>query len=208
MEMIQLTEANLEKSAKTAASVLKKGGIVLFPTDTLYGLAVDATNMEAVDRLRELKGSERKKPLSVVLPDVRSIPYYVELHEEAKPFIERFLPGPLTLVLPSKGALPEELTLNGTLGIRIPNDLFTLALSKFFDRPYTATSANRTGLATPATVADILTHFGAGIEKIDLMIDAGKREGAVPSTVIGFNSEGVPHVLREGVIQRTQLNIQ
>ena len=207
MEMIQLHEGNLEQTAKKAARVLSDGGIVLFPTDTLYGLAVDASDTDALERLKELKGAERRKPISVIVPDVKSIEHYATLDEVAGAFAKQFLPGPLTLVLPSKGSLPEELTLNGQLGIRIPNDLFTQALSKVFDRPYTATSANRTGLQTPETVTDFMTHFGASVANIDLIIDAGPRGGVLPSTVVGFR-DGVPIVLREGVIQRAQLNIQ
>src|SRR4051794_10650115 len=98
MEIIRLTESTREAAIGKARDVLRKGGVVIYPTDTLYGLAVDATNLEALLRLRELKGREKKKPISIVVPNVDAIEAYGELHPSAKYYARKFLPGALTLV--------------------------------------------------------------------------------------------------------------
>lgn len=204
MEIIQLTEENTGKALKRAVEILKRGGIVLFPTDTVYGLAVDALNKPALARLRALKGREKKKPISIIVPTIDEIRTHADLHPDAKPFSEKYLPGALTLVLPGKKHLPEELMLNGQVGIRIPNDSFGRTVAEMLGRPITATSANRSGLRTPTHASDMIEHFGQFAEHLDLIIDAGERGGGMPSTVVTF-IQSVPYVLREGAISRSEL---
>ncbi len=204
MEIIRLTDKNQDGALKRSVEILSRGGIVLYPTDTLYGLAVDAQNRLALERLRGLKGRERKKPISIVVPDVSDIETHAELHPEARTLVESHLPGALTLVLTGKSHIPEELMLNGQIGIRVPNDSFARGLAKTFGRPITATSANRAGLLTPATPELIIEQFGPQVEHIDLVIDAGERAGEIGSTVVMFK-EGIPYVLREGAISREAL---
>lgn len=206
MELIRLDEHNLEKAAKKAADVLKKGGIILYPTDTVYGLGVAAHNLVAIERLRNLKGRERKRPISVIVEDAKSIEKYATLTPLAEKFAESHLPGPLTLVVPANEYMPDSLTLNGAIGMRVPNDVFCLALAKEFGKPYTTTSANKAGMATPRTVEDILQHFRMSIAEIDLVIDGGERANPNPSTVVSCVSD-VPYVLREGALSREQLGL-
>lgn len=204
MEILRLTEVNIEQAAQKAALVLKKGGVVLFPTDTLYGLAVDATNPKALAKLRELKGREKKKPISVILSDVASIATYAEMNDAARSLAERFLPGALTLVMKATKHIPEELQLNGAIGIRIPDDSFCLALARAYGKPYTATSANKAGRETPAIIREVLTQFGHEVNDIALAIDDGDRNGKKPSTVV-TTVNGVPYVLREGAIPSSEI---
>ncbi|MES2931685.1 MAG: L-threonylcarbamoyladenylate synthase [Patescibacteria group bacterium] len=199
MEILRLRETSIEDAARKAAHVLKKGGLVLFPTDTLYGIAADATNPKAVALLRTLKGREKKKPISVIVPDVASIERYAVTNDASRVLAERFLPGALTLVLRAKNTIPEELLLNGAIGIRIPDDPFCLALARTFGKPYTATSANKSGRETPASVREVLMQFGHEVNDIALAIDDGDRYGKKPSTVV-TTVDGVPYVLREGAI--------
>jgi L-threonylcarbamoyladenylate synthase len=206
MEIIHLTPENEANAVAVASRTLAQGGIVLFPTDTLYGLAVDALNTDALERLRELKGREKKKPISVIVPSVGEIKRYAEVSPQAQELAERFLPGALTLVLPSTLNLPEDLMLNGEIGIRVPNDAFALALAQSFGRPYTATSANRAGYPTLATPELILAEFGAKESYIDVLVDAGERSGGVPSTVVSVTGDEVK-ILREGTISREALGI-
>lgn len=206
MEILRLREVSIERAAQKAAQTLKKGGLVLFPTDTIYGLAADATNPKALAKLRELKGREKKKPISIVVPDIASIATYAVMNEAAASLAERFLPGALTLVMQATRNIPEELQLNGAIGIRIPDDPFCLALARAFGKPYTATSANKSGRETPASVRDVLMQFGHEVNDIALAIDDGDRNGKKPSTVV-TTVDGVPYVLREGAISKMSLGL-
>jgi L-threonylcarbamoyladenylate synthase len=201
VEIICLTDISVETAAKKAAQVLKKGGIVLFPTDTLYGLAVDVTNPQALRRLRELKGREKKKPISVIVASVGAIDEYAVMNDTARRLAERFLPGALTLVLPATSKIPQEVTLNDAIGIRVPDDAFCIALARAFGKPYTATSANKSGREAPATVREVMEQFGHTVNEIALAIDDGDRKGKTASTVVA-TVDGVPYVLREGAIPR------
>ncbi|MGE5541344.1 MAG: L-threonylcarbamoyladenylate synthase [Bacillota bacterium] len=204
MEIVRLNQGNLVGAVRLAADILTRGGIVLYPTDTLYGLAVDATNRSALQKLRELKGREKKKPISVVVGDMAGIEAHAEMDSVARHFAKQHLPGALTLVLPGKEHLPEELMLNGAIGIRIPDDPFALALARTFNKPFTATSANRSGLPTAAHPDEIIRQFGSLMPYIDLVIDAGERTSSPGSTVMAFrNGEAV--ILREGIIPREKL---
>jgi len=204
MEILRLSEVSIEQAAQKAALVLKKGGLVLFPTDTIYGLAADATNPKALAKLRELKGREKKKPISIVVPDIASISTYAVMNDEAKSLAERFLPAALTLVMQATGSIPEELQLNGAIGIRIPNDAFCLALARAFGKPYTATSANKSGRETPASVRDVLMQFGHEVNEIALAVDDGDRNAKKPSTVV-TTVDGSIYILREGEISRDEI---
>lgn len=205
MEIIRLWETDAAVAARRAIEVLKQGGIVLYPTDTLYGLGVDALNVRAIEKLKELKGRERKKPISVILPSLKHIDEHVVLGEAARAIGEKHLPGALTLVLPARSHIPEALTLNGALGVRIPNDPFSLALAERYLHPFTATSANLSGLPAGATVPDIFEQLGSRILHIDLVIDDGTRNGT-SSTVLEFRN-GIPRVLREGALSREELGL-
>lgn len=201
MEMLTLTDAGIGKAAEKAARILANGGVVLFPTDTVYGLAADATNPRALAKLREIKGREKKKPISVVVPSIASIPTYAVMDDTARSLADRFLPGAITLVLKATPNIPSELTLAGKVGIRIPDDAFCLALANAFGKPYTATSANRSGRETPSSVKEAILQFGHHAHDIDLVIDAGPHDGKKPSTVV-TTVDGAPYVLREGAISR------
>ncbi len=206
MKIVQLTEGNLETLAVEAAGVLAKGGLVIYPTDTLYGIAANALDTDALARLRLVKGRERRKPISLVVPGVAHIDAHAELSEEARALAERHLPGALTLVVPAKPHLPEELMLNGTIGIRVPNDPFALALAQACAFPFTATSANKSGYQPPATVEGIIRQLNNDSMQIALAIDAGERAGGIPSTVVAYMG-GSLCILREGALSGEELGI-
>lgn len=206
MEIVRVTEDNLKDVAVLTAKILSLGGVVLYPTDTLYGLGVDALNPQAVERLRQVKARESKKPISVVVRNHEEAEKHVEISEEAKALMERHLPGALTLVVPARAHIPEGVLLNGALGVRIPDDVVALALAHAFPNPITATSANISGYRTAHAVEDILRELGRHAEHIDLVIDDGPRESPHPSTVVTL-IEGKPYILREGKISREELGL-
>ena len=207
MKFLRIAETGHEAAAEEAARVLRAGGIILYPTDTLYGLGVDIQNTQALERLRELKGRERKKPISVIVGSIDDLIAHGELHEDAQSLAQKHLPGALTLVVKARSHIPEEVTLNTTIGLRIPNDPFALALARAFGAPFTATSANLTGHATLSIPVDIIIGMGARTDLVDLVIDDGPREGTSASTVVLYTGE-TPLILRDGAISRTELGIK
>lgn len=182
--------------------VLKNGGILLYPTDTLYGLGVDALNVEALKRLRELKGREEGKPISIVVADMAMAREYAEVTPLAEKLAAAFLPGKLTLILNAKPDLPDELTAGtGTVGIRIPNHVICLKLARELGRPFTATSANMSGMEPEHSAEKILAQFGARAGMISRVIDSGELVESLPSTVIDARNEK-PLLLREGAVSK------
>ncbi|MDE1966223.1 MAG: threonylcarbamoyl-AMP synthase [Patescibacteria group bacterium] len=205
MECIRLADENAGEALAEAARTLRAGGIVLYPTDTVYGLAADVTNADAIARLYELKGREQGKPVLILVEDIASMGKYAVMNETANRLAVRFLPGALTLVLPAKDTLPKGFAADdGTVGIRVPNDPFCLALAREFGGPFTSTSANVAGEETRVSVDGILAQFGERAKGITLAIDAGKRGSGKPSTVVSCVSD-VPVVLREGALSASEL---
>ncbi|MBP6860698.1 MAG: threonylcarbamoyl-AMP synthase [Candidatus Pacebacteria bacterium] len=206
MEILKVSDVGVVAAARRAAAVLARGGLIVYPTDTLYGIGVNALDGEALNRLRTLKAREAKKPVSVLASSVAEIEQHAELSERAREIAKAHMPGAITLVVPAKSHIPEHLTFNGTTSFRIPDDAFARALAEAYAHPVTATSANMAGMDTETTVMGIVRHFADGIKHIDLLIDDGPREGGVPSTVISVSGD-VVHILREGVVSREALGL-
>lgn len=185
--------------------ILKQGGILLYPTDTLYGLGVDALNVDALRKLKELKGRNDNKAISIVVADMKMAGEYAEVTPLALKLAEAFLPGKLTLVLSAKPNLPEELTAGtGTIGVRIPNHLLCLNLARELGRPFTATSANVSDKEPERSVPGILTQFGESAVSINRVIDAGELAESLPSTVVDARGE-LPYILREGAVASVEI---
>lgn len=185
--------------------ILDEGGILLYPTDTLYGLGVDALNIDALKKLRALKGREDGKPISIVVADMKMAEEYAEVTPLALRLAEVFLPGKLTLILNAKDSLPIELTAGtGTVGVRIPNNILCLNLARQLGRPYTATSANVSDMDSKSSVSEILAQFGPQAGMIDRVIDAGELLESLPSTVVDVRGD-TPHIIREGAISKEDI---
>lgn len=204
MRFIRTAEVGYEQAAQEAALVLAAGGVVLYPTDTLYGLGVAHDNPDALARLRTLKARDPKKPISLIVHSHDALHEYAVLSEGARVLAERHLPGALTLVLPARSHVPQDFIMYGGVGLRIPDDSFTALLSQKLGKPYTATSANISGLPTHEDPMSIVIAFGPRTELIDLVIDGGPRAGGVGSTVVRYTDEA-PQILREGRISREAL---
>lgn len=182
--------------------ILSEGGVLLYPTDTIYGLGVDALNVEALKRLRALKGREEGKPISIVVADMAMANEYAVVTPLALKIAEAFLPGKVTLILEAKPNVPEELTAgSGTVGVRIPNHLICLNLARELGRPYTATSANVSDKETKKTPQEILEQFGAKATHIGRVIDTGELSASLPSTVVDARGQA-PIVVREGAVDK------
>ena len=189
-----------------AVRILKRGGIVVYPTDTAYGLAVDATNAKAVKKLYQLKGRNFKKPMHVICPSTAWLKRIVELNTRALKLMVQFMPGPLTIVLPlkAKGKSWQMLSAGtGTLGIRYPNNLMAQALVEPFKKPITTTSANIAGKSDCYSIAEVKKQFAKSKYKPDFYLDGGKLPKRKPSTVVLANKD--VKILRAGPISWKQI---
>lgn len=200
MKIVKLNN-NEKEIIKLAIQTLKKGGIIIYPTETCYGLGVDPTNKEAVNKLISYKTFRDDKPISIAVCDKLMAEGYVKLNSSAKNLYKEYLPGPFTIVSKSKGKVANGVESNlKTLGVRMPNHKFLLKLIKVFKKPITATSANVSYKKTPYSIKDILNNTSKKQkELIDLVIDAGKLPKNEPSTVIDTTLEDM-NVLRQGDI--------
>lgn len=175
--------------------------IVLYPTDTLYGLGVDATDARMIERLKGLKGRGNEKHISIAVSDLEMMRAYAEVTPLAERLADAFLPGKLTLVLTPKN-LPEELgTGTGEIGVRIPDHDQALGLIRVLGVPITATSANVSGMPTEHTPEKILAQFGTKAGMITNVIDGGELPPSEPSTVVDARGD-TPIIIREGAIPK------
>lgn len=191
------------KSAiKNAVNTLQKGGLIIYPTETVYGIGVDATNQRAVEKLTTYKNRPFGKPYSVAVTDIKMAEKYATLNTNAKELYKKFLPGPLTIVSRGKHVLAKGVeSEDGTLGIRIPKYKLVIDVIKAFGKPITATSANASYKKRPYSIDDILKNIGRKQKAlVDLIIDAGTLPRNEPSTVVDTTLDD-PVVLRQGDIK-------
>ncbi len=196
--IIPATDPN---ALKICLETLKTGGLVAFPTDTVYGLGCLVNRAGSIDRLYEVKGRDTSKAIAVLIGEIDHLPQLTSgLGEIASELAAHFWPGALTLVVPRSPSLPENLSPLPTIGVRMPNHPFALALLRQAG-PLATTSANLSGLPSPVTARDVLLQLN---ERVDLIIDGGACPGGVPSTVLDCTGAD-PRILREGAITRSQL---
>ena len=186
-----------------AANFIKQGGVVAYPTETFYGLAVDPFNEEAVKRLFELKGRDFAEPVSVIIGEIGMLLNLTdEVSDAAQNLMERFWPGPLTIVLGARVELPQVLTAGrGTIGVRVPGLKAARRLSEATGNAITATSANPSGKPAPVEASEVAAYFDG---QIDLIIDGGTLTSISPSTVVEAKGKEI-RLIREGVIAFSEL---
>ncbi len=181
-----------------AAAVLERGGMVAFPTESFYGLGVDALNADAVARVFEVKGRPESKPVLVLVDSVAMAEALAPgIPAGVRELMARHWPGPLTLVLTAAPSVPEALTAGtGTIGLRMPGHAVALALVRAAGLPVTAPSANPGGQPPPATAAAVSEYFGG---RLDLILDGGPTAGGPASTVADCTA-WPPRILRQGLV--------
>ncbi len=182
-----------------ATAILRQGGVVAYPTDTVYGLAVDALNEKAIARLYAVKQRPLVKALPVIigaLEQLRSVVSRVPVR--AVRLIEVFWPGPLTLLLPPHHCVPQ-LLLGGRrcIGVRLPESTLRRGLALTYGGAITASSANRSGLPAATTASEVIAQLGAWI---DLVLDGGPATSSEVSTILDVTVDP-PHLLRKGKIR-------
>lgn len=183
-----------------AAQIMAAGGVILYPTDTLYGLGADALSDAAVAKIYSIKERDEKKPMHAVVADMAMAEQYGVMNGTAIHLAEKFLPGPLTLILKKKEGIDTGIARGiDTFGIRIPDNKFCLELAREFGKPFTTTSANASGLPSLRAVDEIIEQLGDRTTMIDLVIDAGELPERLPSTIVDVSGDTVA-ILREGAI--------
>lgn len=201
MKTVALGPGPVDAAVEAAAAVLRGGGVVLFPAERLYGLAADARNSAAVRRVFELKGRDPGKPAPVLAADATMAAEWAEIDPALRPLVDRFWPGPLTLVLPVRKPLAPEVGSPVEVGIRAPGNEFARELARRNGAPITATSANESGAESGRTMDEAL----AGLKgEPDLVVDAGELPGPPGSTVARFRG-GRLEILRQGIISASLL---
>ena len=172
-----------QSSISEAIRVIKIGGLIVYPTDTVYGLGCDPFNRFAVKRLIDAKG-QRKKPLPILASDVEHVKIVAEVTEAAEKLARKFWPGPLTIVLKKKPLLPQMVTFGrDTVGVRVPNHPVALELLRRCDGLLIGTSANISGKKPTATAEEAANQLGG---KVDLILDGGRTRLRKGSTVINL----------------------
>ncbi len=199
MEILKINEEKKENIVKKSLEVLNSGGIFVYPTETCYGIGVDATNEKAVKKLLEYKTRREGKPFSVVMAEKEMAKKYVELNDMAENIYDNYLPGPITVVSKSLGGVTREVeSESGTLGVRVPDFDLILEISRKFKKPFTSTSANMSYDPKPYSIDSLLKNLPQKKQKlIDLIIDAGPLPKNETSTVVDTTLNTL-NVLREG----------
>jgi L-threonylcarbamoyladenylate synthase len=187
----------LQREIEKGVQILRKGGVIAFPTDTVYGLGADAFNATAVEKVYEIKDRSRDQGLPLLIADVEQLTSLAEpIPEMAWFFVRRFWPGGLTLVVSRKDLLPAHLASGPTIAVRMPSHPICLALIKGLGTPITGTSANISGQPAALTADEVERQLQG---RIDLVIDGGKCPGGKESTIVDAGHEP-PTVLRQGAI--------
>ena len=191
-----LLPSNDPQALRVALQTLKGGRLVAFPTDTVYGLGALVQIPHSIQALYTVKGREAAKAIPLLLSSPEQLDQVaLAVSRMARRLAERFWPGPLTLVVPKHPSLPEELSSQATVGVRMPDHPVALALLRLTG-PLAVTSANRSGAESAVTAQEVVKALGG---RIDLVLDGGKTPGGVSSTVVDCSGDA-PLILRQGPI--------
>lgn len=198
-------EAPAVEGVAEAARLLRDGGLVAFPTETFYGLGANAFDATAVSRVFRAKGRPADKPLLVLVDSVAMAETVAaEIPVRARRLMSRYWPGPLTLILPARPALPLALTAGtGTIGLRVPGHPVARALVRAAGCPITAPSANLHGGPSPRTAAEVLAGLG---DRVDVILDGGPTPGGPASTLLDLTAEP-PRIVRRGAVTLTEADL-
>ena len=196
-----------KKTIIKVVNVLQEGGVVILPTETVYTLAVDATNESAVKKIYKIKERDYNKPLHVVVSSLGMAKKYVYINSLGKKLANKFLPGPLTLIFKKRPRKLPNLLTSGlrTLGIRIPDLKINQEISRVFGKPYTTTSANKSSGLNPYTVKESLYQLDKNkVSLINLIVDAGPLPHLKPSTIVNVTGDSFK-ILRQGPIKKEEI---
>lgn len=182
------------RHVQRAVEIMRSGGIIIYPTDTIYGLGCDITNIQALHRIIRIKGRDPKKPMSFVCSDLTHISRYAMVSNFAYRILKRFLPGPYTFILPASREAPKLLrSKSRTVGIRIPDHPVPMLLVKELWNPIISTSTNRSADEVISDPEELFEQFGS---QVDLILDCGILP-VLPSSIISLVDNEI-EIIREG----------
>lgn len=195
-----MTKVVLENQINEICDVIQKGGIVAFPTETVYGVGIHFDDEEALERLMEAKNRDYSKAITLMVADKRDISQYAYISPQAQKMIDQFMPGMITLIFKKKESVRDSMT-NGksTIGIRIPDSEFVLSLLKKVG-PMLVTSANLSQHSNTTSTQEVLNQLDG---RIDLVVD-GKTSDNIASTVVDVSQDEIK-ILRAGKITKEQI---
>ena len=195
--------SQIKDAVEEASQIILDGGLVVFPTDTSYGLACNPISREAIDKLIDVKNRDRKLGLPLLFTDFNQCETYHEFNSLERVLTRLFWPGALTLVVKAKDSVPDHLTVGrNSLAIRVPNHDIPRALAKEIDGAIVGTSANKSGGPDPFTIEIAIDELG---NEVDLYIDAGVSGATKSSTIVGVEEDGNIKVYREGQVSIEEL---
>jgi len=194
---------SLQKGLIDAVRIISEGGIVAFPTESFYGLGVDATNTGAVENLFQIKKRDHDSPILILISSLRNLPQFVaHTPSSAKRLGEKFWPGGLTMIFQSSPIVSSALTSStGKVGIRISSHPLAHTLSKTLNVPITATSANISGMPPCINANQVVEYFNSAV---DLILDGGETQGKCPSTILDVTADP-PILIREGMVKAEEI---
>lgn len=197
MQILRATRRNILAASRT----VKAGGLVVYPTETVYGLGCNPFHTEAVKQIFKVKGL-RKKPLPILASNIEYVEKIAHLSQEARRIAEQLWPGPLTLVVPKKPVLPDAVTSGiDSVGVRIPHHDVAIQLICLSSGLLVGTSANKTGREPPRTAYEAAEQLG---EEVNLILDGGTTLLGAPSTIVDLTSDE-PRILREGSVSLKEI---
>ena len=206
---MNVIEEQNNNAVDLAVQTLKNGGLIIFPTETSYGVGADATNSKAVEKLINYKKRPSGKPISIGVVDELMALRFVELNNTATNIYKEFLPGPVTVISKSKGIVDKRLeSEKGALGVRIPDRKLILEIIKKLNNPITTTSANSAYKKTPYSISDVLSTLNESQKSlIDLIIDGGNLPKRLTSSVIDTTTDELK-TYRKGSIDFSKKEIK
>lgn len=194
MIVLRVTKLNIKIAIAAAIKILKRGGVIAYPTETTYGLGCDPRNAKAVRRIYAIKGREKKKQLLLVASSVAQVKKIAKLVGANLAFAQRYWPGPLTLVLPERKGKKE-------IAVRVSSSKFVRSLTETYGFPIVSTSANKSGKKECRSGRAIVAAFQDQKNRPDLVIDVGSLPKREASTIVRVGEDGRVEVLRSGAIK-------
>ena len=197
-EILNPTAENIQR----AGNLIRTGEIVAFPTETVYGLGANAFSVDACKKIYAAKNRPADKPLTLHVANFEMIEQIAEISLAAEKLFEKFLPGPLTIILPKKNIVPDFVTRNSkSVGVRFPENKIAQEFIKIAGVPVAAPSANISGKNPPVTAQEVFENLRG---KVEIILDGGKCNVGISSTIIDLTAE-TPKILRQGIISADAL---
>ncbi|MCX6821481.1 MAG: L-threonylcarbamoyladenylate synthase [Candidatus Aenigmarchaeota archaeon] len=183
------------KILKEAVDVMDKGGLIIYPTETCYGIGADATNMKSIEKIYEIKGRNPSKPIPILVSNLEMIKKYGLITKKIEGLVKKFMPGPLSII--TRKIRPVSDPNQKGISFRISSHPVALELVKLLKKPLTTTSANISGQPSIYEIRKVIETFQ---DKVDMIIDFGNLPRTEPSTCVDMTREGNVKVIREGPI--------